>query len=74
MSIYLRPITIENWIDCISLKPTPEQQQAGFVASNEISLAQAYMEPWWHPYGIYAADDGADEIKSLVAKRWLALS
>jgi diamine N-acetyltransferase len=54
MTIYLRPITSENWIECIELKPTAQQQQAGFVASNVVSLAQAYGEPWWRPYAIYA--------------------
>lgn len=54
MTIYLRPITHENWIDCIELKPAPDQEN--FVASNAISLAQAYVEPWWRPYGIYADD------------------
>jgi diamine N-acetyltransferase len=53
-TICLRPITSENWIECINLKPTAQQQEAGFVASNAVSLAQAYGEPWWQPYAIYA--------------------
>lgn len=56
MRITLRPITIDNWIECLGLKPTPEQQQAGFVATNELSLAQASMEPWWRPCAIYVSD------------------
>ena len=31
-----------------------EQVQAGFVAPNDFSLAQASFEPWWQPLGIYA--------------------
>lgn len=61
MTITLQPITSDNWIDCISLKPTAEQARIGFVAPNPISLAQAHYEPWWQPYGIYASI-GAEEV------------
>ena len=54
MPISLRPITSENWIDCINLKPTAEQARIGFVEPNRGSLAQAYAERWWQPYAIYA--------------------
>jgi diamine N-acetyltransferase len=56
MTVHLRPITVENWIECINLKPTEEQERAGFVATNAVSLAQASFEPWWEPMGIYAGD------------------
>ncbi|MDQ4079025.1 MAG: GNAT family N-acetyltransferase [Chloroflexota bacterium] len=56
MTVTLRPITSENWVRCIELTPTPEQQARGFVAPNVLSLAQAYAEPWWIPYAIYADD------------------
>ena len=56
MNITLQPITADNWIDCINLKPTEEQQRIGFVSPNQLSLAQAYAERWWQPYAIYADD------------------
>jgi diamine N-acetyltransferase len=54
MTVSLRPITVENWLECVELKPTDAQVQAGFVSPNVFSLAQAGFEPWWHPLGIYA--------------------
>jgi diamine N-acetyltransferase len=54
MTITLQPITADNWIDCINLKPTAEQERIGFVSPNQLSLAQAYAERWWQPYAIYA--------------------
>lgn len=56
MNITLQPITADNWIDCINLKPTEEQQRIGFVSPNQFSLAQAYVERWWQPYAIYVDD------------------
>lgn len=56
MAVELRPITVENWIDCIGLKPTEEQEKAHFVAPNAVSLTQASFEPWWEALGIYADD------------------
>jgi diamine N-acetyltransferase len=56
MAVTLRPITIDNWIECIELTPTEEQVKAGFVAANSLSLAQAHFEPWWQTQGIYADD------------------
>lgn len=56
MTITLQPITADNWIDCINLKPTEEQQRIGFVSPNQLSLAQAYAERWWQPYAISADD------------------
>lgn len=54
MTITLQPITADNWIECIELAPTAEQQRIGFVSPNQFSLAQAYVERWWQPYAIYA--------------------
>jgi diamine N-acetyltransferase len=54
MTVTLRPITSDNWIACIELAPSEEQQRIGFVSSNQLSLAQAYAERWWQPYAIYA--------------------
>ena len=52
--ITLQPITPINWVECIELTPTPEQQAHGYVAPNVLSLAQAYAEPWWTPLAVYA--------------------
>jgi len=41
-AIYLREITKENLRDILNLKVTPEQEH--FVASNAISIAQAYFD------------------------------
>lgn len=53
MNVTLRPITNDNWYDCINLTPTAEQARIGFVAPNTHSLIQAHFEPWWQPYAIY---------------------
>lgn len=57
MTVSLRPISRDNWIQCIELKPTKEQVKAGFVAPNAVSLTQAAYEPWWNPLGIYADEE-----------------
>jgi diamine N-acetyltransferase len=51
--IEFRPVSKENWRDCIRLKVKDEQ--IGFVAPNDYSLLQAYYEPEnrSHPFGIY---------------------
>jgi diamine N-acetyltransferase len=54
MPVSLRPITAENWVDCVRLKPA--ENQTSFVAPNAFSLAQAHYEPWWEPFGIYHDD------------------
>ena len=56
MTVTLQPIAQDNWIECISLNVSEEQQQRHAVAPNVISLAQAYGEPWWIPLGIYAGN------------------
>jgi diamine N-acetyltransferase len=52
--ITLRPITSENWVECVGLSPTAEQTARSYVAPNVLSLAQAYAEPWWVPLAVYA--------------------
>ena len=49
--ITLRPITKENFWDCIELMVFPEQEH--FVASNAISIAQAKVQTEGVPLGIY---------------------
>lgn len=54
MTITLRPITRENWRECIRLKVAPEEER--FVASNVGSLAQAAYETECVPQAVYADD------------------
>ncbi len=51
MTITLRPITADNWLECIRLKVAANQTQ--FVADNAFSLAQSKFEPESIPLGIY---------------------
>jgi diamine N-acetyltransferase len=51
-TISLRPITVENWRDCIALSVAPEQER--FVASNLYSLAETRFNPEKRPCAIYA--------------------
>jgi diamine N-acetyltransferase len=53
--IELKPITEENRIQCINLKPRPDQMN--FVAPNSDSLEKAEKEPTSRPYGIYAGEE-----------------
>ena len=52
--ITLQPVTADNFVECIELTPTADQQARGYVASNVLSLAQAYVERWWIPLAVYA--------------------
>ena len=52
--ITLQPVTPHNFVECIELTPTADQQALGYVASNVLSLAQAYVERWWIPFAVYA--------------------
>lgn len=73
MTIALHPITSDNWISCVMLEPTPEQQAIGFVSPNALSLAQAHYEPWWQPYGLYATIDEQEMMVGFaMAGRWPA--
>ena len=54
-TVSLRPITSDNWVECIELTPTAEQQSQGYIAPNVLSLAKAYGERWWTPLAVYAA-------------------
>ena len=51
MSISLREVTKENWVQCIKLKLAPEQE--GLVASNADSIAESKFEPHYVPRAIY---------------------
>ncbi len=54
MQVELRPITVDNWEECVSLRVKDDQR--AMVASNAYSLAQAAYEPFWLPRAIYAGD------------------
>jgi len=54
MAIQLRKISRDNLFECIGLKTSEDQQE--FVATNVVSIAQAYVEPTWVPLAIYADD------------------
>lgn len=54
MQIELRPVTQENWEECVRLKVRDDQR--GLVATNAYSLAQAAYEPFWLPRAIYDGD------------------
>lgn len=49
--ITLRPISKDNFLDCIDLTVTPQQQM--FVTSNAFSIAQAKIQPECIPLAIY---------------------
>ncbi len=50
-SVQLRGITLENFGDCLELEL--DEAQAAFVAPNVRSLAEAYVRPTLHPFGVY---------------------
>lgn len=51
MNITLRPITQDNWRDCIKLQVKDEQKH--LVGSNENTLAMCYVHSEINPFGIY---------------------
>lgn len=54
MTIALRPITKENWQECIRLELEPEQEH--LVRSNAYSLAESKFQPTYPPLAIYHND------------------
>lgn len=54
MAITLQNITRDNWRACIKLTTT--EAQTNFVATNVVSIAQAYVEPSFVPLAIYNDD------------------
>lgn len=51
VDVHLRPITKQNFDECLALSVAPNQNN--LVASNMKSLAQAYAEPNLTPYAVY---------------------
>ncbi|MDQ2997747.1 MAG: GNAT family N-acetyltransferase [Chloroflexota bacterium] len=54
MAIQLRKISHDNLFESIGLSTSDDQKH--FVATNVVSIAQAYVEPTWMPLAIYADD------------------
>jgi diamine N-acetyltransferase len=54
MAIQLRKLSRDNLFECIGLNTHEDQKE--FVATNVVSIAQAYVEPTWVPLAIYADD------------------
>ncbi len=53
-TVSLRLITQTNFNECISLKVADNQKK--FVATNVQSLAAAFVNPTYHPFGIYDSE------------------
>ncbi len=54
MSISIREINAENWIEAIKLKV--KEEQVHFVASNAVSIAQSKFDKYLECHGIYHED------------------
>ena len=64
-------VTAALGVGLYALRQRSEQARIGFVAPNSVSLAQAHYEPWWQPYGLYAAIDGQETMVGFVmVGRW----
>jgi diamine N-acetyltransferase len=55
MTVVLKPITVDNWQECIGLKVT--EKQASFLPSNLYSIAEAQFYPQTVPLAIYSEQD-----------------
>ena len=55
MTVTLRPLTKENWHECIRLKVSDAQKE--YVASNVYSIAETRFEPTCVPLTIYANEE-----------------
>jgi len=54
LEVSLRPITVDNWQQCVRL--TLKEEQRDFVAPNMYSLAQAAYETYCVPLAIYEGE------------------
>jgi diamine N-acetyltransferase len=55
LTVHLREITADNFVEAIRLKAKPEQE--GLVASNAASIAQSKFHTFLECYGIYDGDE-----------------
>ena len=60
MNVTLRPLSVENWHECIRLHVADEQDD--YVAPNLYSIAQTRFEPTWMPLVIYAQTDAGESM------------
>lgn len=51
MSLDIREVTADNWLDIASLSVNDNQKD--FIESNSFSLAQSKFEPEWKSVGLY---------------------
>lgn len=51
MSLHIREVTADNWMDIASLSVNDNQKD--FIESNSFSLAQSKFEPEWKSVGLY---------------------
>ncbi|WOV86766.1 GNAT family N-acetyltransferase [Sporosarcina oncorhynchi] len=51
MSLHIREVTAENWLDIASL--SVDENQKNYIESNSFSLAQSKFEPEWKSVGLY---------------------
>ncbi|WP_153731488.1 GNAT family N-acetyltransferase [Sporosarcina obsidiansis] len=54
MSLHIREVTSENWLEIASL--SVNNSQKNFIESNSFSLAQSKFEPEWKSVGLYDKD------------------
>jgi diamine N-acetyltransferase len=52
MRVVLKPVTVDNWQECIGLKV--KEKQAGFLPSNLYSIAEAQFYPQAVPLAVYS--------------------
>ena len=51
MTILLKEITAENWVEAVKLKVKRDQEN--FIASNAVSIAQSKFMPFLECFGVY---------------------
>jgi len=54
LTITIKEITAENWVDAVKLKV--KEEQGNFVATNAVSIAQSKFQSFIECYGIYSDD------------------
>jgi len=55
MSVILKDITQDNFLECISLSLSEDQK--GYVSENVKSIAESKLWPFWIPKAIYENED-----------------
>ena len=55
LTITIKEITAENWVDAVKLKV--KEEQGNFVATNAVSIAQSKFQSFIECYGIYSKNE-----------------